>query len=79
MQKVLEPHKLAALEFVEHVFTEAEGESHWKHTWPVVKSQMVAAVARDIAQGHIVGLHRMPHDTQMFTIKLKRKFKKPTL
>jgi hypothetical protein len=79
MHKVLEPHKRAALESVEHVFTEDKGISQWKQTWPVVKSQMIAAVAVDIAQGHIVGLQIRDGETQMFTIKLKRKFKKPTL
>ncbi len=79
MHKVLEPHRRAALEFVEHVFSEEEGISRWKHTWPVVKSQMVSAVAKDIAQGDIVGFHDRNGETQMFTIQIKRKFKKPTL
>ncbi len=79
MHKVLEPHKRAALEFVEHVFTDEEGTAHWKHTWPVVKAEMVAAVAKDLAQGNIVGLHGRANATQMFTLVVKRKFKKPTL
>lgn len=79
MNKVLEPHRRAALEWIEHVFSEDEGRRYWKHTWPTVKAEMVDSVARDIAQGDIVCFRTANGETNMFTIKLKRKFKKPTL
>lgn len=79
MHKVLEPHKRAAIEFIEHIFTEDDGISRWKHTWPMVKADMVANAAKSIAQGDIVGLHSREDEAHMFIIQIKRKFKKPTL